>query len=78
MIPRDAEIDESGLWTLEEVIAAHTGVPAVKPYYEDDSVTIYHGDSREIVPTLPRPELVVTDPPYGIQYASTKRMPHDG
>lgn len=36
------------------------------PYYEDGSVTIYHGDCREILPTLPRVDLMLTDPPYGI------------
>jgi site-specific DNA-methyltransferase (adenine-specific) len=38
----------------------------VKPYYEDDAVTIYHGDCREILPTLPPVDLVLTDPPYGV------------
>lgn len=38
----------------------------MKPYYEDDAVTIYHGDCREILPTLPPVDLVLTDPPYGI------------
>lgn len=36
-----------------------------KPYYQDDAVTIYHGDCREIVPGLGRFDLVLTDPPYG-------------
>ncbi len=36
------------------------------PYYEDRAVTIYHGDCREILPTLPKIDLVLTDPPYGI------------
>jgi DNA modification methylase len=36
------------------------------PYYQDDWVTIYHGDCREILPTLPPADLVLTDPPYGI------------
>jgi site-specific DNA-methyltransferase (adenine-specific) len=39
---------------------------AVKPYYEHAGITIYHGDSREILPTLPPVDLVLTDPPYGV------------
>lgn len=38
----------------------------MKPYYSSGNVTIYHGDSREIVPELPRVNLVITDPPYAI------------
>jgi hypothetical protein len=38
----------------------------MKPYYQDDAVTIYHGDCREIMPQLPKVDLVVTDPPYGM------------
>lgn len=37
------------------------------PYYQDPSVTIYHGDCREIIPALGRFfDLLLTDPPYGI------------
>ena len=34
------------------------------PYYQDTTVTIYHGDCREVMPELPRVDLVLTDPPY--------------
>ena len=34
------------------------------PYYEQDGIVIYHGDCREILPTLPKVDLVLTDPPY--------------
>ena len=40
----------------------------MKPYYQDEWVTIYHGDCREILPQLPKVDLVLTDPPYGINY----------
>jgi len=36
------------------------------PYYSDKWVTIYHGDCRDILPGLPKVDLVLTDPPYGI------------
>ena len=34
------------------------------PYYEHAGITIYHGDCREILPTLPKVDVVLTDPPY--------------
>lgn len=40
------------------------GLPA--PYYQDDAVTIYHGDCRDLLPLMPKVDLVLTDPPYGI------------
>ena len=44
------------------------------PYYQDDYATIYHGDCLEILPTLADQsiDLVLTDPPYGIEKSSTK------
>jgi site-specific DNA-methyltransferase (adenine-specific) len=33
------------------------------PYYEHGGITIYHGDCREILPSV-RADAVVTDPPY--------------
>ncbi len=43
------------------------------PYYEDDYTTIYHGSSLEIIPTLVRPDIVVADPPYGMNFQSGMR-----
>ena len=37
----------------------------IKPYYQDASCTIYCGDCREILPFLPKFDLLLTDPPYG-------------
>lgn len=41
----------------------------VTPYYQDGAVTIYHGDCREILPGLDPVDLVLTDPPYGVNKA---------
>ena len=37
-----------------------------QPYYSDDRVTLYHGDCRDVLPSLPAADLILTDPPYGI------------
>jgi len=34
--------------------------------------TLYHADCREVIPTLPRFDLLLTDPPYGINENSAK------
>jgi len=38
----------------------------MKPYYQDKYATIYHGDCLELLPEIPKVDLVLTDPPYGI------------
>ena len=38
----------------------------ITPYYDDGQITIFHGDCREILPSLDKVDLVLTDPPYGI------------
>lgn len=38
---------------------------SMKPFYDDGrGIVIYHGDCREILPRLPKVDLVVTSPPY--------------
>lgn len=44
----------------------------MKPYYEHNGITIYHGDCREIIPSLGRFDLLLTDPPYGISADKAK------
>ena len=44
----------------------------MKPYYEEKGITIYNADCREILPSLPKVDLVLTDPPYGIGEARGK------
>jgi DNA modification methylase len=34
------------------------------------NATLYLGDCREILPTLPKVDAVITDPPYGVKYSS--------
>ena len=41
----------------------------MKPYYDEDGCTIYHGDCREILPIV-EADVLVTDPPYGIAFSS--------
>ena len=41
------------------------------PYYQDDAVTIYHGDALQILPSLSY-DVVVTDPPYGTNWKLCK------
>jgi site-specific DNA-methyltransferase (adenine-specific) len=47
----------------------------MKPYFQDKDVTIYHGDCRDILPSLPKVDLMLTDPPYGINFVeNSNRM----
>ena len=50
----------------------------MKPYYQDEWVQIFHGDCREILPTLPKVDLVLTDPPYEIELPTSHRKKYNG
>ena len=45
-------------------------------YYEEPGIVIYHSDCRDILPHLPKVDLVLTDPPYGI--GKDGQRPSDG
>ena len=42
----------------------------MKPYYQDDSCTIYNGDCLEVIKDLDMVDCIITDPPYGLNYLS--------
>jgi len=48
------------------------------PYHQQDGITLYHGDCREVLATLPDESVhaVVTDPPYGLSFMG-KRWDYD-
>lgn len=39
----------------------------IKPYYEQDGITIYNADCREVLPTLAPVGIAVTSPPYNMR-----------
>jgi len=48
----------------------------VNPYYQDDSVTLHHGDALDILTELPDASVdaVVTDPPYGLANTTPEQV----
>jgi site-specific DNA-methyltransferase (adenine-specific) len=45
-----------------------------RSYYQDNNVTLYHADCRDVLPELEMADLLLTDPPYGVNYASNMSM----
>ncbi len=42
----------------------------MKPYYEHAGITIYHGDCREVLPSLSGVDMVFTSPPYNMGHTT--------
>lgn len=49
----------------------------MKPYWQDDTITLYHGDALQILPLLPVADAIVTDPPYGETSLDWDKWPTD-
>lgn len=46
----------------------------LQPYFQDEGVTIYCGDAAEVLPQVAVCDLLVTDPPYGVDFQSNRRQ----
>lgn len=47
----------------------------MSPYYDHGGITLYLGDCREILPTLGKFDLLLTDPPYDFGHYATDTKP---
>jgi DNA modification methylase len=56
---------------LSAVLSDQEG--GMRSFYEDDSCVIYHGDCREILPSIGPVDHVITDPPYSEHVHSKSR-----
>lgn len=55
--PESIATAEAKCDSLQRLVTPH-------PYYQDDAVTLYHGDCHEILKALQSVDIVVTSPPY--------------
>ena len=49
----------------------------MKPYYQDDFITLYHADCLQHLDILDQADVMVTDPLYGMKYYSGRRKEDD-
>jgi len=55
------------------VIETKPAIP-FKPYHEEAGIVIYNADCRQVLPFLPKFDLLLTDPPYGNNYSTGYRQ----
>lgn len=48
----------------------------MRAYYQDERVTLYHGDALEVLPIISGVDLVVTSPPYNLGAAPWPHLGH--
>lgn len=78
LVPEVSSVADGVLASAAEVtgrprlVGREAGI--VKSYYEQDGITIYHGDCREIVGSL-GDYVLITDPPYGMAAYETDVTP---
>lgn len=53
-------------------------VSSLVPYYDAGGITIYHGDNRQILPMLGRFDLLMADPPYGVNIGKRDGLGRNG
>ena len=53
-------------------------MPYIEPYYETDLGTLYHDDCIRVIPFIGKVDLVLTDPPYGINENNEKNLSRGG
>ncbi len=51
-------------------------LPTITPYYEHAGITIYHGDCRDVLSSLPPADLIFTSPPYNLGGAPWPHLGH--
>lgn len=50
----------------------------MEPYYQDELVTLYRGDCEELLPQMPKVDLIFTSPPYNLGTTSGGGFGHYG